>query len=73
MGVHSPETEEKETSDMKSLTDVWSQDELLLIRRMDAADQPEVSITVTETIANTVKHLVSQKRMQSSNVYRGTI
>jgi len=72
MGVHSPETEEKETSDMKSLTDVWSQDELL-IRRMDAADQPEVSITVTETIANTVKHLVSQKRMQSSNVYRGTI
>lgn len=72
MGVHSPETEEKETSDMKSLTDVWSQDELL-IRRMDAVDQPEVSITVTETIANTVKHLVSQKRMQSSNVYRGTI
>lgn len=72
MGVHSPETEEKETSDTKSLTDVWSQDELL-IRRMDAADQPEVSITVTETIANTVKHLVSQKRMQSSNVYRGTI
>lgn len=72
MSVHSPETEEKETSNMKSLTDVWSQDELL-IRRMDAADQPEVSITVTETIANTVKHLVSQKRMQSSNVYRGTI
>lgn len=51
----------------KFLTDVWSQDELL-IKRVDAVDWPGVSITVRETAT---KHLVSQKRMQSSDVYRG--